>query len=181
MQSAKKTDGVSAGYLAHLASDELQRVVKVPNVKTVLVLFSTRAMAYDRASLEHNIKLTYPESKVYFMTTFGFPVGERAPEAIDLLIDFTGPRQKHKRLLARKLRSRARVAVGRHAGFFRAFIYDHVFDESKEHLPEELLVRERLVQRNVLRLAGIPLSSKGELLPDLHREMLEVNAATRRH
>jgi hypothetical protein len=172
----------SEGYLANLAADEkLRAAEKVPQVKTVVVLLSTRSMAYDRSALTQKIQLTYPESKVFFMTTFGLAVGPTAPEQIDLLIDFTGPGQKHKRMLARSLRSRTRVAVGRDAGFFRLFIYDRVVSESKETLPDDLLARESIVQRMVLRLAGIPLSQKGELLVDLAKDIQAVNVAAKRH
>lgn len=168
-------DKESENFLTLIGEDEKQRVEKVKNVKSVLVIFSTRAMAYDRAALTQKIQLTYPEAKVFFMTTSGLPVGLEAPEKIDLLIDFTGPGQKHKRFLARKLRSITRVAVGRNAGFFRPYIYDQIADESlavyPKDLSRDLLTRERWAQRQVLLLAGIPLSQKGELLKDKGKEM----------
>lgn len=164
-------DSESEVFLAHLAADEKLRSEKIKDVKNVLVLFSSRAIAYDRSALQQKIHLTYPNSKVFFMTSLGISVGLPCPTSIDLMIDFTGPGQKRKFLLARKLRAITRVAVGRNAGFFRPYIYDRVFDESIENVPADILERERFVQRNVLRLAGIPLSQKGELLPDLGKEI----------
>ena len=103
----------------------------------------------------------------------GIPYGEAAPSEIDLLIDFTGPRQRHKWFLARRLRSHARVTIGRNAGIFRQYIYDRVYDEfaNKAEVPRDVLARERFVQKKLLEMAGIPISTQGELGPDLGRKI----------
>lgn len=154
-------DTETQGFLAQLNADEQVRANRVVGVKDILVIMSSRGVVFDDESLKQKILLTYPSAKVYFMSTLGIPMGEKPPQKIDLLIDFTGPGQRHKWLLARKLRSRTRVCVGRTAGLFREFIYDRIFDETKVHLPKDLLEKERFVQKTVLELAGVPLSQKG--------------------
>ncbi len=179
---ANTVDSESTHFLNQLAGEEKIRELKVAGVKVVLVVLSSRGMVFDRAALEQKIHLTYPSSKVYFYSTLAIPLSEVAPEKIDLLIDFTGPSQRRKWFFARHLRSRTKVTVGRNAGFFRAYIYDRVFDEFKEkQLPKDLLERERFAQREVLRLAGVPLSQKGELLQDLGKEVGSEFARAQKH
>lgn len=161
----------SQASLQMIAEEEKIRANRIENVKTVLVIFSSRAMIFDRHSLEQKIHLSYPGSKVYFETTLGYPMGERAPKSLDLVIDFTGPMQRHKWFYARSLRNRARVCVGRNAWFFREYVYDRVFDESTLRPIRDVLVRERAAQKAVLELAGVPVSTKGELGRDLSKKI----------
>ena len=161
-------DGESTSTLQHLLEDEAIRKNRVENVRTVLVILSARSIVFDDASLRQKIQLTYPEAKVYFMTTEAHPLGEKmlSSAKIDLLIDFTGPGHRHKWFWARSLRGKSRVCVGRTAGFFREFIYDRVFKEADLDLPGDVIERERFVQREVLALAGVPLSPKGNMGKD---------------
>lgn len=163
-------DSESNSTLHHLQEAEQVRQNRVDHVKTILVILSGRAVVFDDASLRHEITLTYPDAKIYFMTTEAYALGEKMPSSakIDLLIDFTGPGHRHKWLWARKLRSQARVCVGRPAGMFREHIYDRLSTELKrKDLPRDVLDRERLIQREVLALAGVPLSQKGNSGADL--------------
>ncbi len=165
-------DPESTSSLLQILNDEGIRKNRIDQVKTIFVVLSGRSIVYDDASLRQKIQLTYPGSKIYFATTDASPLGEKLPASakIDLLIDFTGPGHKHKWLWSRTLRSRARVCVGRPAGFFREFIYDRVFPESKHtDLPKDVFERERIVQREVLAMAGVPLSQKGQMGSDLGR------------
>ncbi|MBS1961653.1 MAG: hypothetical protein JST04_05525 [Bdellovibrionales bacterium] len=157
-------DSESTSTLQVLQEEELVRKHRVENVRTILVVLSGRAIVYDDASLRQKIQLTYPDAKIYFMTTEAYALGEKLPGSakIDLVIDFTGPGHRHKWLWARKLRARARVCVGRPAGLFREHIYDRLSTElQRKDLPRDVLDRERLIQREVLALAGVPLSHKG--------------------
>lgn len=166
------TDQESQSFLLKLADEARVRANRVENVRTVLVILSSKAMVYDTEALKVKILLAYPEAKIYFMTTLGKSMGPKPPAKIDLLIDFTGPRMRHKWFLARRLRSITRVCVGRTAGFFREFIYDRVFDETKDPtIPKDVLLRERIIQRKVLELAGVPLSQKGLPMEDRGREI----------
>jgi hypothetical protein len=167
------TDPESDSQLNRLAIQERVRAHRVENVKTVLIVISARGMTLDVESLRYLIPLTYAGARVYFMTTLGIPYGEAPPSPIDLLIDFTGPRQRHKWFLARRLRARARVAIGRNAGIFRPYIYDRVYDElaNKAEVPRDVLARERFVQKKILEMAGIPISTQGELGPDLGKKI----------
>lgn len=160
--------------LQHLLEDEVVRKNKIDNVRTILVVLSGRSIVYDDASLRQKIQLTYPDAEVYFMSTQAYPLGKKLPSGakIDLLIDFTGPGHRRKWFWARTLRARTRVCVGRAAGFFREFIYDRVFKESdRNDLPHDLIDRERFVQKEVLALAGVPLSPKGSLGADLQKKL----------
>jgi hypothetical protein len=158
-------------HLQTLGIEERIRQHRVANVKSILVIFSSRSVAFDIDSLKQKIKMSYPEAKVYFESTLAYPMGERAPEKLDLVIDFTGPGQRHKWFYARKLRSRARVTVGRNAWFFREHIYDRIFNEQEHELPEDLLAREKFVQKEVLELAGVPVSTQGTLGADLSKKI----------
>jgi hypothetical protein len=165
-------DHESAHTLQLLQEEERIRQNRIENVKTVLVVLSGRAVAFDDASLRQKIRLTYPDAKVYFMTTEAHSMGEKIPAGakIDLVIDFTGPGHRHKWLWARKLRARARVCVGRPAGLFREHIYDRLSTElDRKDLPKDVLERERQIQREVLALAGVPVSHKGNSVADQGR------------
>jgi hypothetical protein len=161
-------DVESEQFLKLLAEQEKIKSNRVPGVRTVLVVLSSRGMVYDTESLRQKVLLAYPEAAVFFRTTGGKSIGLAAPGRVDLLIDFTGPRQRQGLFYSRRLRSIARVAVGRNAGLFRKRLYDRVFDEKAPNadMPSELLERERWVQRQVLALAGIPLSQMGDTPPD---------------
>jgi hypothetical protein len=125
-------------------------------------------MVLDIEAIRQKVLLTYPDSAVFFLTTRGRPMGAEVPDAVDLLIDFTGPRQRQGWFFAKGVRRKARVAVGRNAGLFRSRIYDRVFDEKVKGvtLPHDLLARERMVQRKVLELAGVAVAQQGEALAD---------------
>lgn len=159
----------STSSLQQLLAEEAIRKNRVENVRTVLVILSGKSVAFDDAALRQKIHLTYPQAKVYFMTTDGYTMGEKMPSSagIDLLIDFTGPGHRHKWLWARQLRARSKMCVGRPAGFFREFIYDRLFDDDKHpEMPKDTLAREREAQIQVLALAGVPVSHQGNVKID---------------
>ncbi len=151
-------------YLDLLAYEQQIRAQKIPGVRTVLMVLSSRGMVYDIEALRQKVLQTYPEAAVFIQTTYGKPIGAAAPKSVDLVIDFTGPGQRQGWFYSRKLRRMGRVTIGRNAGLFRAKIYDRIFDEKakKDQLPSELLTRERWVQKEVLALAGIPLSQSAD-------------------
>lgn len=161
-------DPETKSLISTLAQLEAVRSNRVAGVRTVLILLSSRGMVFDLDSIRQKILLTYPDAAVFFRTTQGKSMGMSAPLHLDLLIDFTGPGQRQGLFAAKKLRRMARVAVGRNAGLFRRRIYDRVYDEKARarELPADLLERERLVQKEVLALAGVPLAIQGEALPD---------------
>jgi hypothetical protein len=166
--------------LTQLLQDEEIRSHRIDNVRTVLVVLSGRSVVYDDSSLRQKIQMTYPEAKVYFVTSDSQSFGEKLPSSakIDLLIDFTGAGHGHKWFFARRLRARARICIGRNAGFFRAHIYDHVIhDEKYIELGQDVISRERIIQREVLAMAGVPLSHQGDLGRDLGKT---IAAAPRR-
>jgi hypothetical protein len=173
MQNNLNLDPESETLLSQLSEQERIRSNKVAGVRTVLVILSARGMVYDRESLRQKILQTYPQATVFFRTTSNQAIGAEAPKAVDLLIDFTGPGQKQGWFAARGFRGLARVAVGRNAGLFRLKLYDRVFDEKAKSrtLARDLLERERQVQKEVLALAGIPLSLSGDALTDVSHEI----------
>jgi hypothetical protein len=157
-------------YLSLLAEQDRLRSNRFAGVRTVLVVLSSAAMAYDIDGLRSRVHGAYPEAAVFFMTTRGKPLGTLVKGHVDLLIDFTGPRQKQGLFFPRKLRRMARFAVGRNAGFFRKGIYDRVFDEkSPENARLQSMTtmeREREVQRQVLAIAGVASTPHSESAPD---------------
>jgi hypothetical protein len=162
-------DAESEGLLKLFAEQEKVRANRVPGVRTVLVILSSRGMVFDVDAIRQKVLLAYPDSAVFVQTTRGKAIGAEAPHSVDLLIDFTGPRQRQGLFAAKRFRRMSRVAVGRNAGFFRAKIYDRVFDERKDgggELPRDLLARERAVQKKVLELAGVALARQGDTPPD---------------
>ncbi len=168
------SDNETNSALQGMMEDEAIRENRIENVRTLLVILSGRSIVYDDASLRQKISLTYPDAEIYFMTTEAFSMGKKLPSnaKIDLLIDFTGPGHRHKWFWARALRGRSRVCVGRTAGFFREFIYDRVFkEEGLKGLPTTVIDKERFVQREVLALAGVPLSQNGNLGLDLQKKI----------
>ncbi len=142
---------------------------RLTGVKFVLLVLSSRGMVYDLESLRQKIILSYPDSAIFFRTTDGEPIGAESPKKVDLLIDFTGPGQRQGFLYAHRLRSKARFAVGRNAGWFRKRIYDRVYDETRDdsNIPDETLKKERFVQKKVLNLAGIAFVQAGDTPSDL--------------
>jgi hypothetical protein len=156
-----------------LADQEQIKSNRVPGVKTVLVVLSSRGATLDVSALKLKVLLTYPEAVVFFKMTSGRAIGMASPDHVDLLIDLTGPRQRQGWFYSRKLRAMARVAVGRNAGLFRKKIYDRVFDEKAKmrELPSDLMHRERRVQREVLALAGVSVAQHGDPMPDLGKEI----------
>ena len=164
----KKLDQESERSLALMAQQENILESRIEAVRTVLVVLSSKGMVYDLSALRQKIVLAYPDSTIFFQTTSGKAVGASVPESVDLLVDFTGPGQRQGIFHAKKLRRRARFAVGRNSGFFRKKIYDRIFDEIalKSEVPQELLAKERFVQKKVLNLAGIAFTYAGETPPD---------------
>ena len=146
---------------------------RFPNVKSILVILSSRGMVFDREALVQKLHAAYPSATVFFQTTALKPVGVDCPHKVDLLIDFTGPGQRQGWLAARGLRRKSRYAVGRNAGLFRKHLYHRVFDEKAQaaSIPTEILQRERLVQREVLALSGVPFAPVSEALEDLSRSI----------
>jgi hypothetical protein len=161
----ENSDPESSRFLEVMAEQERVRPQHVPGVRTVLVVLSSRGMVFDIEALRLKILTSYPEAAVFFVTTDGKPVGAVVPHQVDLLIDFTGPRERQWFLTPRRFRRMSRVAIGRDAGMFRAKIYDRVYQPGAG-LPSDLLARERLVQREVLRLAGVADVQSGETGPD---------------
>lgn len=162
-----EVDPESQAFLRRLAEQEKVRGAKLPSVRTVLVVMSGSAMVFDMNALRQKVLLTYPEVAVFFTTPLFIALGAPPPDQVDLMIDFTGARQKQRWFLPRKLRKMARVTVGRNAGWGRKRLYDRVYDEKAQTgLPADQLERERIVQREVLALAGIPLWQAGDTLPD---------------
>ena len=163
----------SAHFLKRMAASEQIRSGRVAGVRSVLVVLSSRGMVYDMGALRQKILLSYPDATIFFRTTIGKAVGAQCPSNVDLLIDFTGPRQRQGWFASKGLRRMARVAAGRNAGLFRKGSYDRVFDEkvSPPGLPRELLERERYVQRKVLEMVGVSLSPMGDTNPDLGKSI----------
>jgi hypothetical protein len=164
----KIVDAESDHLLASMAELEQTRTHRVPGVRTVQVVLSSAGMVFDVEALRQKILLSYPDAAVFFLTTDGKPIGAAAPSQVDLLVDFTGPGERQGFLYAKKLRRRARVTVGRNAGWFRKKIYDRVYDEKTKmsELPREVLARERIVQKAVLELAGVAFVPAGDTAPD---------------
>ncbi|MEO5969241.1 MAG: hypothetical protein ABIQ95_04890 [Bdellovibrionia bacterium] len=176
-------DEVSEQCLKQMIEQEKVLAKRLPDVKFIVLVLSARGMVFDLDALRQKILLSYPDAAVFFQNTMGKPIGLEPPNKIDLLIDFTGPGQRQNWLLARKLRRMARVAVGRNAGLFRRKIYDRVFDETVDSagVPQEMLQRERFVQKKVLNLAGIAVFQTGETPPDRGKTIaLELPGMSRR-
>ncbi len=164
-------DSETEQFIQILKDQEVIRSARVPKVAKVLVVLSAHGMVYDVESLRQKIVLTYPDAAVFFKTTSGKSIGRDCPQQVDLLVDLTGPRQRQGWFYAKKLRRMATFAVGRNAGLFRKGIYDRVFDEKdatqQQRIPNDMLGKERFVQRRVLELAGVALAQQGDALPDL--------------
>ena len=146
------------------------------NVKSVLVVLSSKAMSYDMPALRSLITHSYPGAAVFFISTSGDAMGAKAPEKIDLVIDFTQPGARQAWGFARKMKSRSRFTVGRKAGlFFRKSSYTRILDEAKEKnagkLPQDYLESEAWAQKKVLELAGVPVVKQGGVGQDRGKDI----------
>ncbi|MCM0606539.1 MAG: hypothetical protein KA715_10655 [Xanthomonadaceae bacterium] len=154
--SSKQNDHDSGFYLEFLQTKEQIEKNRIPNVKTVLVVFPSKGLAFDAEGLRSMITREYPGSEVFFLSTSGKAwKSPKIPSKVDLAIDFTGEGQMQGWFFARKIKSRAKFVVGRNKGIFRKRIYDRIFDETKITISTDMLDRERLAQKEVLALAGI--------------------------
>jgi hypothetical protein len=149
-------------------SHELARL-RFSDIRTVLIVLSSKAMEFDSEALRYQVRLAYPEAAVFFTTVSGVSLGVAAPSRVDLTIDFTPPGARQSLFFANHVRSRSRFCVGRNAGlFYRKWRYDRIFDESSaSDLSKEYHAHEREVQRRVLQLCGIFLEHQGSLGEDL--------------
>ena len=95
-------------------------------------------------------------------------MGVPSPKQVDLLIDFTGPGQRSSWFYAIKLFRMTRFAVGRNAGFFRSRLYHRIYDEKRPaaELPTDLVEHERVVQKELLALAGVAFVPAGDTTVD---------------
>ncbi len=162
----KLPDPESDHSLSGIQVAEAIRKNRAPNVRTVLFILSVRGMALDIASLKQKTQFAYPGSEVFFMTPVGKYIGNSAPSSVDLLIDLSGPKTRQGLFFARRLRRRARVAVGRASSAFRKAAYDRVADESFDPSKQDVLVHEREIQRKVLALAGVAVIQAGDTHED---------------
>src|SRR4051812_32160010 len=101
-------------------------------VKSVLVVFSSKAQAFDAAGLRNLITHAYSGSAVFFVSTSGDPVGVEGPNHVDLLIDFTPPGARQSFFLGRKLLKRAKFTVGRKSSGLFAKKFDRSYDEAAD-------------------------------------------------
>lgn len=167
-QTIWDVDPQSESFLAQLEAQNRIKANRLEDVRSVLVVFSSKAVVFDKEALKQKIIWAYPEAKIYFMNPVGKPIGEKPPSRVDLVLDFTSPRQHGAWFLSKRMSRIGRVTVGRNAGLFRKGDYDRIVDEKAKgaKLPKDLLDRERYVQKEVLSLAGIPLAQMGEPPPD---------------
>ena len=142
-------------------------------IKNVLVVFSSKAQAFDEASLVSLIKHAYPGAKIFFVSTSGQVIGKKSSTRVDLVIDFTQPGARQSFMFPAKMRKKARFAIGRNAGFyFRSKLYDRVYDDKKDSTkPTDYLDGERWAQRKVLELAGVPVIRQGGVTPDRSKDI----------
>lgn len=143
--------------------------LRFKEIRTVLIVLSSKSVEFDTESLRYQVRLAYPEAAVFFTTVSGLSLGVRAPSRVDLTIDFTQPGARQSLFFASAIRGRSRHCVGRKSGlFYRQWRYDRVFDEKNAPgLPSEYHSREREVQRRVLQLCGIFVEHQGQLGEDL--------------
>jgi hypothetical protein len=143
------------------------------NVKTVLVVLSSRGLAFDMPALRNLITHAYPGAAVFFISTSGDAVGVEGPNRVDLAIDMTEPGAHQSMFFAMKIRGRAKNVVGRMAGrFYRRSKYDRVYDaKTDSEIPKDYLESERWAQRKVLELAGVPVIRQGGVTQDRSKEI----------
>jgi len=141
-------------------------------VKTVLVVLSSKATAFDHAGLRNLITHAYPGAVVFFISVSGDPVGVAAPSKVDLVIDFTEPGARQGKFFAVSMRNRGKYVVGRNAGwFYRKSRYDRVYEPTPEELGQDYLAGEIQAQKKVLLLAGVPVIRHGGVTQDLSNEI----------
>jgi hypothetical protein len=143
------------------------------DVKTVLVVLSSRGLSFDMPGLRSLITHAYPGAAVFFISTSSDSVGVEGPHKVDLAIDMTEPGAFQSIFFAMKIRSRATHVVGRNAGrFYRRKKYDRVYDQKADHTaPKDYLDSERWAQRKVLELAGVPVIRQGGVTQDRSKEI----------
>ncbi len=143
------------------------------NIKSVLVVLSSRAMTIDQSGLRSLITHAYPGAAVFFISTSGDPVGVEGPTHVDLVIDFTEPGARQSLFFAYRMRSRGKHVVGRLTGwFFRKKKYDRILDEFEDsRRPGDYMASERFAQRKLLEIAGIPVVRQGGVTADLSHEI----------
>jgi hypothetical protein len=142
-------------------------------VKTILVVLSSRAMAFDQSGLQNLITHAYPGAVVFFISVSGDPVGVGAPSKIDLVIDFTEAGARQSVRFALRMRRLGKFVVGRKTGwFYRASRYDRVYDAGADrNCPRDYLEGEAWAQKRVLELAGIEVVRHGGVTRDLSKEI----------
>ncbi len=162
------TDSVSLFHLAQIAESQQVSHSCFEKVIFILVILSAKGMPYSIEFLMKIILCSYPNSVIFFQTTSGQMIKAKTPEKIDLVVDFTGPRQRQKKILPRQWKNMTRFIVGRNWGSFRKHYYDRVLNEASNHfyLPEKMLQYEKWVQRKVLGLAGIGWAQTSEIPKD---------------
>jgi hypothetical protein len=148
-------------------------LVVFQGIKTILVVFSSRAQSFDEAALENFIQHSYPGAKVFFISTSGHSIGQKSPTKVDMVIDFTQPGARQKFMFPFSMRKKARYAIGRKAGlYFRSKLYDRIYDEKNDpSKPKDYLEGEAWAQRKVLELAGVSVVRHGGVTPDRSKEI----------
>jgi hypothetical protein len=143
------------------------------NIKSVLVVLSSRSMAFDLSGLRNFISHSYPGSAVFFITTSGDSLGVTGPRQVDLVIDFTRPGSRQPLFFASRMKRHSRFSVGRgKKGGFGRGTYHRLFDEMADaSLPTDYLDRERVIQRKVLELAGVEIVRQGGVTEDLSKDI----------
>ena len=142
-------------------------------VKTALVVLSSKAQLFDMAGLRNLIQHSYPDCAVFFISTSGDALGVKAPDHVDLLIDFTPPGARQGNFFAWKMRGRSTRAIGRDAGWFiRKNRYDKVYNDATDSdRPRDYLESERWAQRKVLELAGVSVVRQGGVTVDRSKDI----------
>lgn len=145
------------------------------DVKSVLVVLSSGAQAFDLSGLRKLVTIAFPGAAVFFISTSGDPVGVEGPYQVDLVIDFTKPHARQALFFAKKMRKRGRIVVGRAAGwFYRRKRYDRIFEElSHADRPVDFNDAEAWAQRKTLELAGVPIVHQGGVTPDRSKEIAQ--------
>jgi hypothetical protein len=146
------------------------------NVKTVLVVLSSQAQAFDMPALRNFITHAYAGTAVFFYSTSGDAMGAEAPSQVDLVIDFTPPNARQARFFAYSMKKRSRFTVGRNVGwFYRRKNFDRVYDEKDSAIasatPTDYIQKETWAQRNVLELAGVPVIRQGGVGQDRGKDI----------
>jgi hypothetical protein len=144
-----------------------------PNVKSVLVVLSSKSMAFDLPALRNFITHSYSGSAVFFISTSGDSIGVSGPSKVDLVIDFTQPGSRQGMFFASQMKRRGTHTVGRKTGgFFNRNGYTRIFDEAKDvSLPKDYMDRERVIQRKILELSGIEIVRQGGVTADHSKDI----------